>query len=105
MLRTYYPEIFLIVYYYTTVCYQTNIHIVGSIMCTDVILKTRGPRECQSRCHSSIGCVWFAWKKPDDEELGYCSRISRVTGIESNSSTKGIISGPARCGGMSIISV
>ena len=74
-------------------------------MYPNVILKTVGPQECQKRCHSATECVWFAWKKPDNEELGYCSRISRVTGIESNSSTKGIISGPARCGGMSIISV
>ena len=66
-------------------------------------LHTKGPEKCQERCRATLGCVWFTWMKLDVEDQGKCSRISKVSEIESNNSTKGIISGPSRCGGINNI--
>ena len=83
-------------------CYQMNVDIIGYVMRDSDIVNTQGPKQCQELCHRSIGCIRFTWKKSPDDEKGVCTRISRVSKIKSNNSTRGIISGPAKCGGILI---
>ena len=77
-----------------------NVDIIGYIMRHSDIVSTQGPKQCQDLCHRSIGCIRFTWKKSPDDEKGVCTRISRVNEIKSDNSTRGIISGPAKCGGI-----
>ena len=63
-------------------------------------LKTKGPEKCQEICRNTPGCTWFIWKKLLKGCQGKCSRISRVRKMASNIQAKGIISGPAKCGGI-----
>ena len=77
-----------------------NVDIIGYIMRDSDIVSTQGPKQCQELCHRSIGCIRFTWKKSPDDEKGVCTRISRVNEIKSDNSTRGIISGPAKFGGI-----
>ena len=77
-----------------------NVDIIGYIMRDSNITSTQGPKQCQELCHSSIGCIRFTWRKSPGDEKGVCTRISRIKKIKSDNSTRGIISGPAKCGGI-----
>ena len=77
-----------------------NVDIIGYVMRDSDIVNTQGPKQCQELCHRSIGCIRFTWKKSPDGEKGVCTRISRVNEIKSDNLTRGIISGPAKCGGI-----
>ena len=76
-----------------------NVDIVGYIMRDSDIVTTQGPKQCQELCHSLIGCIRFTWRKSPNDEKGVCTRISRMKAIKLDNSTRGIISGPAKCGG------
>ena len=79
-----------------------NVDIVGYMMRDSDIVSTQGPHQCQELCHRSIGCIRLTGKKSPDDEKGVCTRISRVNEIKSDNLTRGIISGPAKCGGILI---
>ena len=61
---------------------------------------TKQPEECQAICRAIQGCAWFTWKARDTGDSGKCILLSTVNKVLSDDSTKGIISGPAKCGGM-----
>ena len=64
-------------------------------------ISTNGPEECQNICRRNSGCAWFTWEIfTEGGSGGNCTLLNRVTNVISNYSTKGIVSGPARCGGM-----
>ena len=77
-----------------------NVDIIGYIMRDSDIVSTQGPHQCQELCHRSIGSIRLTWKKSPDDEKGGCTRISRENEIKSNNSTRGMISGSAKCGGI-----
>ena len=63
-------------------------------------LLEKSPDECQNLCQETIGCVWFTWKKVLMENVGSCKLISIVREFASTDTSTGIISGPAKCGGI-----
>ena len=63
-------------------------------------LLEKSPEECQNLCKKTIGCIWFTWKKVLMENMGSCKLISIVHEFASTDTSTGVISGPAKCGGM-----
>ena len=63
-------------------------------------ISTEGPEQCQEICRETSGCAWFTWKMSEIGNWGKCTMISKTTKFVSKDSTKGIISGPAKCGSM-----
>ena len=80
-------------------CYRMNVGISGAYINAHSDLQKKGPEECHKLCQNMIGCVWFTWQKKMLQNLGSCKLLSIIKEFFSNSSTEGIISGPAKCRG------
>ena len=80
-------------------CFQINFDISGTNMSPYGNLISRSPMDCQKICRATNGCFWFTWKLKNAERGGICSLISRKIKMISDYSTKGTVSGPAKCEG------